>query len=139
MANASDYLEGKIFDHLFRGTTFDRPTPSIGLTLNIPSDSGAYVEVSAAGTGYARIPNASGTNYWDALTTAGSGANTNPIQFPQATLDWGTVSGVIICDAATVGQGNSNMLMWGQLASARNVQANDTFSFAAQALKISIQ
>jgi hypothetical protein len=138
MANASDYLESAIYNHLFRGTTFNRPTPYIGLTLNIPNDSGAYVEVANAG-GYARIPNASGTNYWDAMTAPGSGANTGIVQFPQATLDWGTVSGVIICDAATIGQGNSNMLMWGQLASARNVQANDTFSFAAQALKISIQ
>jgi len=141
MANASDYLEQAIYNHLFRGTTFNRPTPYIGLTLNVPNDSGAYVEVSNVGTGYTRYPNASGTNVWTAMTAPGSGENSAVFSFPQtgaALANWGTVSGVIICDAATWGQGNSNMLMWGQLTSPRDVQTNDTFTFSAGSLKITI-
>jgi hypothetical protein len=138
MANASDYLEGKVYDHLFRGTTFAKPTPAIGLTLNVPVDSGAYVEVGA-GIGYVRWPNASGTNVWNAITTAGSGNNAQVFSFGPATADWGTVSGVIICDSATVGQGNSNLLLHGSLTSPRDVKTNDTFTFSANSLRISVQ
>jgi hypothetical protein len=137
MANASDYLEQTIYNHIFRDTTFSKPTPAIGLTLNVPSDSGAYVEVT--GGGYARYPNASGTNVWSTMGPEGSGQNSIDFTFPAATADWGTVSGVVICDGATVGQGNSNVLFWGQLSSARNVQSGDTFKFTASNLKISIQ
>jgi hypothetical protein len=139
MANASDYLEQSIYNFLFRNGTFAKPTPAIGLTLNVPNDSGAYVEVGA-GLNYARWPNASGTNVWSAMTAPGSGENLyQTFSFGPASADWGTVSGVIICDSATVGQGNSNLLMHGALTSPRDVKQNDTFTFGLSALKISIQ
>ena len=101
---------------------------------------GAYVEVT--GGGYARYPNASGNAVWDAMTTnedaPGSGQNTIAFAFGPATADWGTVSGVVICDSATVGQGNSNVLLRGELTSPRNVQNGDTFTFSAANLKVSV-
>ncbi|MGC9336476.1 MAG: phage tail fiber protein [Anaerolineae bacterium] len=43
---------------------------------------------------------------WD-LAAAGLVENTHLIQFPQATASWGTVVGVAICSAATLGD-----LLW---------------------------
>ena len=137
MANASDYLEQAIYNHIFRETAFSKPTPAIGLTLNVPVDSGAYVEVT--GGGYARWPNASGDSVWTAMTAPGSGENVTVFTFGPATENWGMVSGVVICDSATPGQGNSNMLLWGQLSTARDVQNGDTFQFSAGSVDISIQ
>jgi hypothetical protein len=131
MANASDYLEQAIYNHLFRETTFAKPIPKIALSLNVPTDAGAFTEVT--GAGYARYPNASGNNVWDAMTAPGSGQNTIEFSFGPASADWGTVSGVVILDQS------DNVLMHGTLASPRNVQSGDTFKFSAAALKISIQ
>ena len=136
MANASDYLEQAIYNHIFRGDTFAKPTPHIGLTLDVPVDSGAYLEVT--GTGYSRYVNASGDAVWDAMSAPGSGQNTIEFSFGPATEDWGTVSGVVICDDATTGQGNSNVLLRGSLSSPRNVQSGDTFKFSAGNLRIGI-
>lgn len=136
MANASDYLEQAIYNHIFRNATFAKPNPAIGLTLNVPVDSGAYVEVT--GAGYARYATVSGDAFWSAMTAPGSGQNAVDFAFAIATGDWGTVSGVIICDGATVGQGNSNVLLHGQLTTAKNVQSGDTFKFSSSDLKISV-
>lgn len=136
MANASDYLEQQIYNHIFRDDTFSKPTTiAIGLTLDIPTDDGSYTEV-ADSNGYARYPNASGDSVWDAMTAPGSGANTVEFAFDAATGDWGTVSGVIITDDATHEGGN--VLMHGALTSPRNVQNGDTFKFSASNLEISI-
>lgn len=137
MANASDYLEQQIYNHIFRAATFAKPsTIAIGLTLSVPLDDGTYTEVPNAG-GYARYPNASGNTIWDAMSTPGSGSNTVEFAFPQATLNWGTVSGVIITDSATYGAGN--VLLHGALTVPRAVLAGDTFRFSAGAIDVSIQ
>jgi hypothetical protein len=137
MANASDYLEQAVYNHIFRGATFSKPsTIAIGLTLNVPTDAGTYTEVANAG-GYARYPNASGDAVWSAMTAPGSGTNSIEFAFPQATADWGTVSGVIITDSASHNGGN--VLMHGTLVTPRNVQNGDTFKFSAGSIDVSIQ
>ena len=136
MANASDYLEQAIYNHIFRATSFAKPTPSIGLTLDVPNDAGTYSEV-AAGVGYARYANASGDAVWSVMTAPGSGQNAVEFSFGPATSDWGTVSGVVIADSSTRAAGN--VLLHGSLTSPRNVQTGDTFKFSAANLKVSIQ
>ena len=137
MANASDYLEQAIYNHLFRDDTFAKPTSIyIGLTLDVPLDDGTYTEVANANN-YARYVNASGDSVWDAMSAPGSGANTVEFAFGQATGDWGTVSGVVITDSATHSAGN--VLLHGALTSPRNVQNGDTFKFSVGSLGISIQ
>jgi hypothetical protein len=136
MANASDYLEQQIYNHIFRDDIFSKPTTiAIGLTADIPTDDG-YVEI-ANSNNYARYEHASGNAFWDEMSTPGSGANTNEIEFNTATGDWGMVSGVIITDSATYGDGN--LLMHGPLTDARLVQNGDTFKFSAGNLEISVQ
>jgi hypothetical protein len=137
MANASDYLEQQIYNHIFRDDTFSKPsTIAIGLTLDIPTDDGSYTEVPNA-NGYARYPNASGDSVWSIMAAPGSGTNDIEFAFPAATADWGTVSGVIITDDETYNGGN--VLMHGTLGSPRNVQTGDTFKFAISSIDVSVQ
>lgn len=136
MANASNYLEQQIINHIFRANTFSKPTTiAIGLTLDVPTDS-AYTEVANA-NGYARYTNASGDSAWDAPGAGGTTQNAAEFTFATATGDWGTVSGVIITDNATYGGGN--VLMHGALTTPKLVQNGDIFKFSIGALDISVQ
>ena len=138
MANASDYLESKIYNHIFRQIPFALPTTvAIGLTTDTPKDDGSYTEV--VGGGYARCPHASGTLKWSAMSNPGSGENIVEFAFPVATADWGTISGIVICDSATPGFGLSNVLMHGILTPPRNILSGDIFCFSSGSISISIQ
>jgi len=137
MANASDYLEQQIYNHIFRNDTFAKPTNiSIGLTNDVPQDDGTYSEVSVASSAYARIAGASGDSYWTAHSASGPGDNVANIEFPTATANWGVVSGVIICDDIAASGGN--LLLHGELTSPKNVESGDTFRFSAGDLDIQI-
>jgi hypothetical protein len=137
MANASDYLEQAIYNHIFRDATFSKPaTIAIGLTLDVPLDDGTYTEVPNA-NGYARYTNASGDARWTEMLAAGEGENAVEFAFdPASGGDWGTVSGVIITDDPTWNGGN--VLLHGALTSARTVQDGDTFKFNSGSLEITI-
>jgi len=137
MANASDYLEQAIYNHIFRDATFAKPTTiAIGLTLDVPLDDGTYTEVPNT-NGYARYTNAYGDARWTEMLAAGEGENVVEFAFnPANGGDWGTVSGVIITDDPTWNTGN--VLLHGALTSARNVQDGDTFKFNAGSLEITI-
>lgn len=134
MANASDYLEQQIFNHIFRDDTFSKPANIyIGLTSDVPSDDGSYTELPDA-NGYARYPNASGDATW--ATHSNTSSNQVEFAFPTATGDWGTASGVIITDSATHSGGN--VLMHGELTTPKNIENGDTFRFSAGDLDITI-
>ena len=137
MANASDYLEQAVYNHIFREATFSKPTTiAIGLTLDVPTDAGGYTEVADA-NGYARYANASGDALWSVMGADGLGDNAAEFAFDPASGDWGTVSGVIITDSATHNAGN--VLLHGSLTTPRNVQNGDTFKFAISSIDVSIQ
>ena len=137
MANASDYLEQQIYNHIFRGDTFTKPTSVfIGLTLDVPLDDGTYTEVPDA-YGYARYANASGDAVWDAMAADGIGENLTAFAFASAVGgDWGLASGVIITDSASWGAGN--VLLHGELTSPKTIENGDTFQFSAGSLVVTI-
>jgi hypothetical protein len=102
----SDYLEDKVLNHVFGGTSYTAPTTLyVGVFTSAASDTGPGTEVS--GNGYARQSVAftvSGTS----PTTATSSA---AVEFPEATGSWGTVTYAGVFDAVSGG----NMLAWAQL------------------------
>jgi hypothetical protein len=102
----SDYLEDKVLNHVFGGTSYTAPTTLyVGVFTSAASDTGPGTEVS--GNGYARQSVAftvSGTS----PTTASSSA---AVEFPEATGSWGTVTYAGVFDAVSGG----NMLAWAQL------------------------
>jgi hypothetical protein len=108
-------------------------------------DAGTYAEVSASGTGYARVgvasslANFAGTQSAGSTTastgTSGTTSNNGVITFPAPTGQWhpngGLIVGVVAFDAATGG----NPWWWGMLAAGKNVNSGDSApSIAAGAL-----
>lgn len=142
-AQASDYLENKIIDHLFRAATWAKPTLNyIALFTSAPSDSGGGTEVT--GGSYARVAlNPSDTN-WTATQggtsgnssgTGGQTSNAVAITFPAPTADWGVITHWAICDASSAG----NRIVWDALTASRTVLNGDGApSFAIGALSITV-
>lgn len=133
----SDYLEGKVLNHVFGGTSYTAPTTLyVGVFTSASSDSAAGTEVS--GNGYARQSVAftvSGTS----PTTASSSA---AVEFPEATGSWGTVTYAGVFDALTGG----NMLAHAQLtdpadfttALPKTISSGDILRISAGNLKVTL-
>ena len=141
MANMSDYLETQLINHVFRTSSYTKPsTLAIALCTSAPTDSdtGSLTgkEVSNAGS-YARVAlNPLDANW--AATSGGNGttSNVSTITFPTATADWGTVTHVAICDSSTYGGGN--LLFWGPLTASKTVSNGDTLTLSASGLSVQL-
>lgn len=142
-AQASDYLENLIVDHIFRTRTWSKPTALyMALFTTAPSDSGGGTEVT--GGNYARVNLAPLDTNWSATQGGTSGnssgaggqtANALAITFNAPTANWGTVSHFAIMDAVTGG----NMLIWDALVASRTILSGDPApSFPIGALQITV-
>ncbi len=130
MSAASNYLENELLDHVFGGGDYARSaTLYVGLFTSAPNDAGGGVEV--AGGSYARAAVTNDATEWPAAVS-GQKKNANPITFPTATADWGTVVACAIFDAASGG----NMLWHKALTDSRAVLNGDTFRFPTDKLVI---
>ena len=134
MANASDYLEKAILDHVFKVAAFTQP-PSIyiGLHTSSPADDDSGTEVS--GTDYARVDASSS---WAAASSPGGTITTNAdITFPAAgSGGWGTVTHIGIYDSDT--GGSNNLLFHGALAASKTVAESDIFQITSGNLTITL-
>ena len=142
MSQASDYLENKLVDHVFRAATFAKPAGLyVGLFTTGPSDVGGGTEV--AGNGYARVNVPPSDVNWKATqggTTGASSGNTGIttnavlVAFPTPTAGWGTVTHFGIWDAPTGG----NLLVWSALGAGRLIATGDAPSFAVDGLTVTV-
>ena len=134
MAALTNCLENKLIDHIFRTSSFTKPTSLyVGLLTGITdAEAGTITEVS--GGSYARVVRNPLDANWNASTTSGTTANTASLQFPSATADWGTCTHFGIWDAATGG----NLLIYAPLTVARTITNGTTPSFGAGALTFQI-
>lgn len=130
----SDYLEGKLIDHIFRTASFTKPTVlAVALYTAAPTDAGGGTEVSTSGTGYARQSlNPLDANW--AAPSAGNGvtSNTPVVNFGTASGSWGTVTHFGIFDATSGG----NLLVWGPLSASKTVTSGDGFQVPANQLTV---
>jgi len=124
--SASDYLEGKILDHVFHGAAFTQPTIYVGLSTADPLDSGAGL-AEPSGNGYARVAVAAWTKSGTTKVN-----NTNNIEFPEATGSWGTVTHGCIFDAATAG----NLLLSFALDAPQTITTGQIARFNAGELEV---
>lgn len=121
------YLEGKIVDHLFRGTAYTAPsTIYLALFTSAPSKAGGGTEVS--GGGYARQPITFGAY------SAGTIRNSADVLFPVASAAQGTATHVACMDSLTGG----NMLAFGALATSKLIDSGDQFKVATNDLALTI-
>lgn len=141
-AAMSDYLENKLIDHVFRGTSYTAPgTIYVALYTSSCSDSAGGTEVS--GGSYARASvTANGTNWANTQAsgtgtssgTGGTTSNSSAINFATPSAGWGTVTHFGLLDASSSG----NLLVCSALTSSKTINSGDTVSFSAGALTFQI-
>jgi len=129
----SNHLEDEIINHIFRTGSFTKP-PGIFVALYTaaPSDSGGGTEVSAGG--YTRVDAGQGDSSW-AAPAGGNGqtSNSNAINFPAPTGNWGVVTHFGLFDALTAG----NLLYHGALTQPKTINNGDSApSYAAGTLVV---
>lgn len=141
--NATDYLENKLADHIFRTTTFSQPSGIwIALFTAAPGETGGGTEVT--GGNYGRVQCGPSNATWNGThgntTGASSGTgglvdNAGAITFPTPNANWGLVTDFAIFDAQTTG----NMLFYGTLTASKNINNGDAAPyFAAGALDVTV-
>lgn len=130
-----DYLEKKLLDHVLGGGDYTRPgTVYVGLSTSAPNDDGSGITEPSGGA-YARVAVTNNTTNWPVSTgNPSTKSNGTSVDFPQASGAWGTVTHFFIADASAAG----NVLASGALAASKTVGANDTLSFAAGAITVTL-
>lgn len=103
----------------------------IGLSTTSPNTSGANVNEPSTAGAYTRVKLTSLS-----APTNGVVTNNSDISWPESTSDWGTVTSYVIYDSATVGSGN--LLMYGDLSTARTVEKDTIMTIKASYLKLSV-
>lgn len=125
----SDYLENKLIDHLFRATSYTKPTTlAVALYTAAPGETGGGTEVS--GGSYARVSNNPSDTNWKGTQgnttgassgTGGQTSNAVSITFPAPTANWGVITHFAILDATSAG----NLLIYGALTTSKTVNNGD--------------
>lgn len=118
----------------YKGTAYPAAPANVYVALYTlaPTARDGTGGTEVSGGAYARQAIASAA--WGTVSTNGSGltaieqlAQSNAITFPQATANWGTVVGIGILDAATLG----NFLEYGDLTTSQTVNNGNTFQIPA--------
>ena len=141
--SASNYLENKLVDRIFRGQALPTwGTLYVALLTSAPSDAGMGTEVS--GTGYARkgvlsnLANWAGTQGAGTTTassgTSGTTSNNAAIDFGTAGSNWGLVTHWAVCDASDGG----NMLVYDAFSTTKDVVTGNRVVFVKGALQIAV-
>jgi hypothetical protein len=134
----SDYMEAQLWKYVWRAVATDAFPTSVYVALftAAPGDSGGGTEVS--GGAYARVAvvrSPTGSARWsDPGATSGLTDNLDVLTFPTATANWGTVVATAVFDGAAAG----NLWIFGNLATSKAVNIDDTAKFAVGALDLSI-
>lgn len=134
MSDMTDYMESGLANAMLRGNPDSWALPTgiyVGLVGGTPSDADPTAN-ELSGNGYARVQVVQGTGQWTPVTTDGVTENLAAIEFPEATADWDTASGVIICDAASGG----NCYMKGTISTPRQALSGDTLRFKSGDLSV---
>lgn len=126
MTHATNYLENALLDFTLRNIALASPSTVYVALYTAFVEDGTQTEI--AGSNYARRPAIFAAPNNGAIESAAA------IDFPTAADNWGVVTHVGICDAASGG----NVLFWSPLSQSRNVIAGRTFSIEATELSISL-
>ena len=131
MANATNYLEDAVLDHVLGKGARDFTSPAalyVGLFTAVAGpEAGTVTEVS--GNGYVR----------EAVTfntaSGGDATNNGDITWAAATGgSWGTITHLGVYDAAT----NGNLMLVGSLTASKTVDVGDIFQISDTNLTVSL-
>lgn len=133
----SDFLANELLDHAFRNASYTSPATYVGLVTATVSDNNTGSTITeVSGGSYARVQvnvNGGASPTWD-VAASGLVDNTHAISFTTATASWGTVVGVVICDAASAG----NLLFYDNTMADQAVSTDDDVSFPIGDLDITM-
>ena len=128
----SNYLEEKILQHFFGGTTQTAPSDLyVALYVSDPTESDTGTEVN--GANYARQKIAFGT-----VGTSGAKSlvsNTGVVTFPQAGGSWGTITHFAIRDAETGG----NLMAYAPLSVSKSSGSGDRMEFPIGGITVTLE
>ena len=125
MSAKSNYLEGKLIEHVLRNTAYTSPsTVHLSLHTANPAEDASGTEVS--GSGYGRQPIAFGAH------SDGACSNSAVEEFTASGGSFGTVTHFGIFDASSSG----NLLYYGALTASKVVADGDTLKFAIGSITI---
>jgi hypothetical protein len=126
MSAKSNYLEGKLIEHVLRNTAYTSPS-AVYLSLHTanPDEDGSGTEVS--GNGYSRQAITFGAH------SNGACANTSEETFTASGGSFGAVSHFGIWDSSS---GSTNLLYYGALTATKTVADGDSLKFAAGSVTI---
>jgi hypothetical protein len=129
----SNYLELEILDQIFGGLDYAEPaTLYIALSTADPTEDGSGLAEPAGGS-YARKGETNDKTTWS-VAAAGALSNAIAITFVQATGDWGTITHFAVMDSLAGG----NMLGYGALGTAKDIDNGDTARFAIGELDVTL-
>lgn len=111
----SNWMENRIQNHIFGKSIYFASTMYVGLLRANPGEGGSYLEVNNT-YDYARVAASSGA--WSS-SSGGQIVNTDTINFPRSTGNWGVVTHWALFNSGSHGSGN--LLIYGSLAAARNI------------------
>lgn len=125
------YFRNLILENIFHADG-GTPLPSayyVALSSTIPDDTGGNISEISGGA-YARaIMNHMG------ISSDGVIVNTQDVEFPESTADWGTAKAFAVYDSASGG----NLLMFDSLARELTIIADNQGRFKPGELKITLQ
>ena len=128
---ASNYLEGKILDHVLTSSAYTQPARYVALFTSDPGETGSFTgEVSTSGTAYSRQA------VTFAAASSGTSATNATVTFSAATASWGTIGYVAICDSGSAGAGN--VLFYGPVTVSKTIDTGDTFQITSGNLTVSL-
>jgi len=127
MVAFSNYLETGLLGVTLCHSVFTAPaTIYIGLATSVTGDATSVTEVATGS--YARQ-----AALFDA-PSSGACVNSADIVFPEATLDWGTLTNVLLFDASTSG----NLLYYGPLSQSQAISSGMVFEIPDGSLIIGL-
>lgn len=124
------YFLNLVAGHVYRSKT-DPALPEklyVGLSSTEPSLDGNGASEPPESAGYARVELVSMSEPVD-----GAVSNTQPIDFPESTEDWGVMTHFVVYDAPTGG----NLLVYNPLDKTRTVESESIMSFKVGSLELS--
>ncbi|HUV62983.1 MAG TPA: polysaccharide deacetylase family protein [Sedimentisphaerales bacterium] len=130
----SNYAEKVLIDHILNKINYANPTTYVALFVSSIDEDGSGSECSSGS--YARqliYENGGGSPAWNLAVAGGGGYlvdNSDDIEFPACTADWGIVTDCAIFDAPTSG----NMLYYAKLAVPKPISIADILRFPANSL-----
>jgi hypothetical protein len=132
MGSFSNTFETKILQHLFEDASLGLNATNLWMALATAASDSSFTE--ATYTNYARVAlnRTSGSNVF--TVSGNSLTNDGTVSFPQSGGTSNTITHFGICDASSAG----NVIFWGEVSPQLIVNTNDTPTFGAGQLTITL-